>query len=308
RYTYDILAQRLKVIPGTYGAGLSAENYGEMDVRGFEILLNYRNNLGAFKYSLGGNIGYSKDKVIYVDEPEGLEDWRSAIGQPLDRIWGFKDYGLIKDEATLNAIPDDYKVFGREPMLGTIYFQDIRGQNRSPEPDGIIDFNDQTWLSTNGIPRINYGINLGFEWNNISTSFLFQGVGAYDKMVTTTHCPGVFQTGDKPYFDLWTEAWTPEKPNNPYPRAGNWGYAELGYESTEFWKRNGAYLRLKDLRVAYTIPGDLTKKILMDKAQVYFNGTNLFFLSDFKEYDPEQAYLNSFNLMKTFTFGLSINF
>lgn len=308
RYTYDILAPRIKVIPSTYGAGLSAENYGEMNVKGFEISLDYRNKIGEFGYSIGANMGYAKDNVIYVDEPAGLEDWRSAIGQPLNRIWGFKDHGLIRDEATLNAIPDDYRVFGNKPMLGTILFEDIRGQNRSPEPDGIIDFNDQTWLSTNAIPRINYGINLGFEWKNITASILFQGVGAYDKMVQSNFTGGVFQVGAYPYFDLWTEAWTPEKPNNPYPRAGNWGPAELGYESSQFWMRNGAYMRLKDLNIAYTIPQIWTRKILMDKASVFFNATNLFVISEFKEHDPEQAYLNSFNLMKTFTFGLSVNF
>ena len=310
RYSYDILKDRIRVVPATYGADLSSENYARMDVRGIEFALNYNNNIGEFNYSIGGNIGWAKDKVLYIDEAEGLEKWRSAIGHPQDRLWGYDDYGLIRNQTTLDGLPSGYTQFGDSPTLGAIRFKDIRGTNRTEGADGKIDANDETWLSDNAIPRINYGINFDAEWKGFSLSLLFQGVGAYDKMVRTmnTSSGGVFQVGSRPYFELWTDHWTEERPNAKYPRAAGWGASQYGWEASRFWMRNGAYLRLKNLNFAYTIPQKWTSSFGIDKCQIYLNATNLFCISGFKETDPEQYALDSYPIMKSFTGGLSINF
>ncbi len=308
-HRYDILWGRERVVPGTYGASLSNENYAEVDVKGFELDLRYRDRAGDLSYSIGANMGYAKDKVILVDEPAGLEDWRSAIGHPQNRLWGYVSQGIIRDQATLDAIPSDFTQFGRDPMLGVILFEDIRGANRTEGADGIVDDNDQTWLSDNAVPRINYGISFNLAWKGLVVDMLFQGVGAYDKIVKTqnTSTGGVFQTGDRPYFELWTDRWTPERPDAPYPRAGNWGMNEFGWAPSQFWIRSGAYLRFKNLNIAYDLPISWLEQKNM-KIQVFVNGTNLFVASKFKEYDPEQDRLDSYPLMKSYTGGLNIKF
>ena len=249
------------------------------------------------------------DEVILVDEPEGLEDWRSAIGHPQNRLWGYSSLGLIRDQATLDALPADFKQFGRDPMLGVILFEDVRGENRTEGADGIIDGNDQIWLSDNAVPRINYGISFNVAWKGLVVDMLFQGVGAYDKIVKTqnTRNGGVFQVGARPYFELWTDRWTPERTDAPYPSAGGWGMNEFGWAPSQFWIRSGAYLRLKNLNIAYELPINWLDKNNMS-VQIFVNGTNLFVLSEFKEYDPEQDRLDSYPLMKTYTGGLNIKF
>lgn len=310
RYSYDILKERIRVIPGTYGANLSAENYAKMDVRGLEFSLNYNNNIGKFKYTIGGNIGWAKDKVLKIDEPAGMESWRTAIGHPIDRIWGYDDYGIIRTQAQLDAIPENFTQWGEKPTLGAIHYKDLRGPNRSGPPDGNIDANDMTFLSDNAIPRINYGINLDGEWKGFTLSLLFQGVGSYDKILSTKDTPngGVFQGGQRPYFELWTSHWTPENPNAPYPRAAAYSWNPYGIYGSRFWIRNGAYLRLKNVNLAYTLPKAWTQHLLIDKCQVYLNATNLLCISGFSETDPEQYMLDSYPIMKSFTAGLSINF
>lgn len=310
RYSYDILMNRVRVVPGTYGADLSAENYAKMDVRGLEFAINYSDKVGDIKYSVGGNMGWAKDKVKYIDEAIGLESWRSAIGHPLDRIWGYEDYGIIRDQATLDKLPADFKQWGSAPMLGAILYKDIRGENRSEGPDGKVDANDMTWLSENAIPRINYGLNFDVEWKGISLSVLFQGVGAYDKIMSTKDTPngGVFQGGQRPYFEIWTDHWTPENPDAEYPRAAEYSWNPFGIYASRFWIRNGAYLRLKNINLAYTLPKEWTSFLLIDKCQIYLNATNLFYISGVKETDPEQYAMDSYPIMKSFSAGLNINF
>ena len=176
-------------------------------------------------------------------------------------------------------------------------------------PTAKLDDNDYTYLSDNGDPRINYGFGFRGEWKGISLNVHFQGVGAYDRMVSTMNGGGVFQV-DRPYFELWSKNyWTPENPDAKYPRvAGGWMQPEYGGGASSFWLRNGAYLRLKNLDIAYTLPQKWYGRTGISRVQFFVNGTNLFCLSGLDEHDPEQKTLDSYPLMRTFTGGLNINF
>lgn len=87
----------------------------------------------------------------------------------------------------------------------------------------------------------------------------------------------------------------------------NW--QESGTGASSFWIRNGAYLRLRDLNVSYSLPQSLTKAMKINHVNLFFNGTNLFVFSPMTEFhDPEQKMYDSYPVMKTFTLGLDIKF
>ena len=313
--TKDILGPRSGSTPTTLGANLPWLNYAGRSWKGFEMSASYKNRKGELKYEVYGNMGYAIDEWDTYDEPDSYTDgtykdnWRSRIGKPANRVFGLISNGMIRTEADLAKLPAGYTVYGREPQIGTLWFEDIRGQNYSDGPDGKIDDNDRVYLSDNGAPRINYGFGVNLEWKGFSVNTHFQGVGAFDRMVSNRNGDGVFQV-DRPYFELWaSNYWTPETPNAKYPRvAGEWRRPEYGGTGSSFWVRNGAYLRLKNLNIGYALPKHWYNKLGIDNVQVFANGTNLFVLTDFKEYDPEQATLDSYPLMKTFTGGVNINF
>jgi hypothetical protein len=124
---------------------------------------------------------------------------------------------------------------------------------------------------------------------------------------------GFYQHGgaNRPYFPIWTspDVWTPENPGGKYPRVVGSGWYESGVGKSTFWKRNGAYIRLKNLNIGYSIPKTVLSPVGLTSAQVFFNGTNLFSISEVNELmDPEQAYYDSYPLMKTFTIGLNFSF
>ena len=92
--------------------------------------------------------------------------------------------------------------------------------------------------------------------------------------------------------------WTPENPNGTFPRLINSTdrpaeyiqYAEFAlYEMSDTWVKRCDYVRLQNLRLAYTLPSELTKKAHLDKVTVGVEGRNLLvFSSDYKNYlDPE---------------------
>lgn len=305
----DILQQRVASVPDTYGRSKAAENFAEQQWTGFEMSLRYSNHIGNVNYSVNANMGYVKDKWTKFDEPENLPGWKSRIGYPNDFLKGYICEGVIRTQEQLDALPEGFTQFGKKPRLGQLLYKDIRGANEEWGADGIVDSNDWDYLSRKATPRINYGFGFSVEWKGLSIEALFQGVGAYDRMVKTNNGDGVFQVDSTPYFELWTgDVWTPENTDAKYPAAvGDWSEV-YGAAGSTFWMRNGAYLRLKNLNIAYTLPKQWYQKWGLNQVQVFGNGTNLFSIDGMDEMDPEQDKLDSYPIMRTFTVGLNVNF
>lgn len=321
----DILGSRLVTIPDTYGQQLAPENYAERSWRGFEINASWRNKAlgGALDYTIYGNIGYSKDQWDVIDQsslysPGGNLEEFTKIGNPLKMLAGLKTVGMVRTQEQLNELNQKgFKQFGRAPYLGGLYFEDVRGDGYAPGPDGKIDDNDIQLLSKNGSPRINYGFGTNLKWKGISLNLHFQGVGMYDRMISNLGgydegMGGIRQYGGtvRPYYPIWTtDVWTPENPNAKYPRVIGKSWYESGTGNQSFWIRNGAYLRLKNLNIGYDLPAKWISGLKISSAQIFFNGTNLFVISDMTEFqDPEQDTYDSYPLMKSFTFGIDIKF
>ena len=316
----DILGSRTTTLPSTYGASLAPENYAERSWRGGEFTLTWRDKVQhGINYSLHMNIGYSKDRWDVLDESViymtgNLKDL-SLVGMSAGRITGLKVDHLLTDQAEVDElIAKGFKQYGRDPYLGGLLFQDTRGDGYSLGPDGKIDGNDAyNLLSENGTPRINYGFGGSFSWKGITIDMHFQGVGSYDRLVGCDATKGIPQYGGntRPYYPIWTsdKCWSPENPNGVYPRVIGKNQYESGYGNTDFWMRNGAYVRLKNLNIGYNLPASILRPLGLLHAQVFMNATNLFSISAMNEFmDPEQKYYDSFPLMRSFTFGLNFSF
>ena len=316
----DILGSRLVTIPDTYGQELAPENYAARSWRGIEFSSMWRDQAfdGEIGYTVYGNIGYAKDQWDVLDESDAYEAggnmaWGTAIGHPIDRIIGYKTVGMIRTQEQLDELlAQGFTQFGRDPYLGGLYFEDIRGDSYSEGPDGKIDSNDTQILSENAAPRINYGLGVGLTWKNFSVDAHFQGVGVYDRIISNKEGEGMRQHGGsvRPYYPIWADdVWTPDNPDAKYPRPIGQNWYESGTGAQSFWIRNGAYLRLKNLNIGYNLPQKWIDPLKVSSAQLFFNGTNLLTFSEMKEFhDPEQENYDSYPVMKSFTFGIDVKF
>lgn len=317
----DILGSRLVTLPDNYGQELAPENYAARSWRGGEITLQWNDNAvnNEVNYSIMANLGYAKDQWDVFDEapafgPDGNRNFESRIGRPHDRIIGLKTLGIIRTQEQLDELlAQGFKQFGRDPYLGGLYFEDVRGDGYAPGPDGKIDVNDNQLLSSNAAPRINYGFGLNISYKSFSLQTHFQGVMNYDRIISNQEGAGMRQHGGavRPYYPIWAsdEVWTPDNVDGKYPRPIGQNWFESGTGASSFWIRNGAYLRLRTLNLAYNLPKGWISALKLDNAQLYFNGTNLFVFSSVKEFhDPEQKNYDSYPIMKTFSFGLDVRF
>ena len=100
-----------------------------------------------------------------------------------------------------------------------------------------------------------------------------------------------------------------ENPNGNFPALGNRSYNTL---PSSFWIANGAYCRMKNLELGYTIPSKLLSKAKIQLLRFYISAQNLFTITNFKNYDPEKYASDSQNCTypnaKTFSLGINLNF
>ncbi len=315
----NILGSRTVTIPDSYGQVLAPENYAARSFRGGEIELAWRDVIGTnITYGVYANMGYAKDRWDILDEgpqfqPGGVQHWQTQVGYSSNRLIGLKALGIIRTQEQLDKlIADGFTQYGRKPYLGAILYEDIRGDNYADGADGKIDNNDYQVLSNNGNPRINYGLGFNVGWKGFTIDAHFQGVGAYDRLISNLDGLGMRQHGGnfRVYYPIWAnDVWTPETPDAKYPRPVGSNWQESGTGPSSFWLRNGAYLRLRNLNIGYNLPGLWMQKLSLQGAQIFLNGTNLFTVSKMNEFhDPEQDNYDSYPVMKTFTIGLNLRF
>ena len=254
------------------------------------------------------------DESAIYREGGALHDL-SLVGKSPHRITGLIAEKLLTDPAEVEALKaKGFKQYGRDPYLGGLLFKDTRSDGYMPGPDNKIDGNDSyNVLSENAKPRMNYGFGGSIKWKGITLDAHFQGVMAYDRCVGTGS-GGFNQYGgaNRVYYPIWAsdKCYDPERnPNGVYPRVIGSSWYESGTGVTSFWIRNGAYIRLKNLNIAYDLPKNWLRPLGLNSVQVFGNATNLFVISDLTEFiDPEQKHYDSYPLMKTFSFGLNVSF
>ncbi|GFR77246.1 TonB-linked outer membrane protein, SusC/RagA family [Elysia marginata] len=242
-----ILVSSARGVPGTLGASFPATNQGELKSYGIDISMNYRNKIGEdFVYSMGFNLGYAMEKFVKWPQAENIPDIQKVIGLPTSGVVrGYISKGIIRDQAVIDELnAKNYLQHEQKLQLGNVLIKDINGDDYKPGPDGRVDSNDIAILSKNATPRLNFGIPLDFSWKALSLNIFFQGVGPYDKFVSTKNGLGVFQDRDRPYFNIWTQAYSKEyNLDGKYPSIfGSWDNPTRTGRRTSFWKRNGAYI------------------------------------------------------------------
>ena len=319
KYTYDILQNISNVYPASLGGHYpTRENTGTFDNRGFELILKHRNSIGKFNYSVTGNLSYAHNRVLSRVQADNTLPWQSVLGRPYGAIWGYKSDGLYQTQEELENAP---KPVGVQPRLGDIKYVDING-------DGQITSQDQVEIARARMPEMMFSLTLDADWKGFDISVQLQGAARTDRMLQEMWYRG-FTDGTKPVSDMtplttpWygnydnaplylvENSWRPDNTNAEYPRlsVAKQSYANNSVVS-DFWKRNGAYLRLKNVTLGYTFPRKWTNKIGIGNLRVYASGYNLLTATEFKYLDPESTNVVTgyYPQQRTFSFGVDVSF
>jgi hypothetical protein len=59
--------------------------------------------------------------------------------------------------------------------------------------------------------------------------------------------------------------------------------------ATSYWVEDGSFVRIKNIRLGYTLPKKATQKLGLTAAKIYVNFENVYLFSDYSNYDPEAS-------------------
>ena len=188
--------------------------------------------------------------------------------------------------------------------------------------DGIIDPKDRFILG-NAFPRYTFGFNYAVAWKGFDFSLFAQGVGKRDMVVRGELLEPFHSNYSYVIFKHQLDYWTPTHTDAKYPRLsapGSTSTANNFRLGSDMYLLNGAYLRLKNITLGYTLPKAWTDKMSMQKLRVYVTGQNLFTFSSCSFIDPESSEFNNqmrnggansgrnYPTLKYYGFGLDIEF
>lgn len=277
-------------------------NMGSVASQGFDGHFHFKQKVGNVDFTLRGNITYGKNEIKVTDELNSRYAYTRGAGYRIDQARGLIAEGLFKDYEEIRNSPQ--QGYGTV-MPGDIKYKDVNG-------DGKVNDDDIVAIGATTKPNLIYGFGLSAAWKGFDFNMLFQGAGKSNFFMngSAVYLFSKGETGnvlkDIAESNRWIEG-VNEDVNADYPRL-SYGGNSNNYRNSTFWLRDGSYIRLKNLDIGYTLPKQLSQKLFMRKARIFFMGQNLLTFAPFKTWDPELGSSDGqkYPLGKSFTLGLNI--
>ncbi len=295
-------------LPSILGVSEPNSNAADMKTRGFDLNLGWTDNIGKVKYGATFILSDYTAEITRFSNPSGLLS-SYYVGQKMGEIWGFETGGLFQTDEEAQAL-DQTNISGRPRIAGDLWFVDLDGDKKITRGDNTLSNPGDQHIIGNNTPRYSYGFRSNFSWKGFDLVLFFQGVAKRDIQIDPSR--GSFFLSQ--YMSQWalfpkigTDYWTPENTDAYYPRplySGDRG--DITATQTRFLQ-NGAYLRLKQLSLSYTVNESLARKVSLRNIRFYATGANLLTLTKMIEtIDPELDNPGRYPLSKSFTLGLKV--
>jgi len=292
----DILIARASISPiaGYNGTAVYA-NLGEMDNRGMDANIEYKDRIGKLGLRLFGNVTFSNNKIVFQDEPLRKYAYQRGTGHRFGEFTGYVADGLFIDQDDIDR--------NAEQKFGVVHPGDIKYRNLNAKDDDIVDAYDWQYLGKSWFPEWLYGAGFSVNYGNFDLSMFFQGTlnaaimangswidgnGMGASGVGVVPFSGIGQYPNNTLANV-TDRWTPEDPRQDayYPRLSLASLSDNNYLGSSRWLKNGSYLRLKQASIGYTLSSPTLKKGGLSSLYLYLSGQNLLTFSKFKLWDPE---------------------
>ncbi|WP_245826906.1 TonB-dependent receptor [Parapedobacter luteus] len=318
-HRYNILMNRAS-IPATMGLQATPRaNVGEVKSRSTDLQLDYSNNFGPdFYLSFRGNFTFSQNRYEAFEEPSYAEPWLYRKGHSTSQRWGYIAERLFVDDYEVASSPvqnfGDFITRG-----GDIKYRDING-------DGVINSLDQVPIGFPTVPEIVYGFGFSTRYKSVDFSAFFQGsarssfwidVNATSPFInyrSQAEIDAGFLAGKQlqnQLLKVYADSYWSEENRDLYavwPRLSS-VYNSNSNQTSTWFMRNGAFLRLKSVELGYTFPRSLVERIQVQNLRLYGSATNLFTITGFKYWDVEMAGNGlGYPIQRVMNIGLQLDF
>lgn len=331
----------LLAVPTVPSAGLKGypmTNAGAVRNYGFETQVTYRKTFGDFSFDVGFNLSYIKNEVTSLgtgNEPvwgayleEGsISDYvtKTAVGRPIGSFFGYVTDGIFQtyDEIRASAQYEPGKMDSEQTTrVGDFRFKDLNG-------DGKITAEDRTYLGS-PLPDFVFGVPLNFRYKGFDLGLFFQGQTG-NKIYNVMDYYLYNAAEGNVYADIRGKHWSGQVAENRafFPLNTSAAIPDLdaddaarNFRSSDFFVKDGSYLRLKEVRLAYNFPVDWISRLGVKSLTLSVTAYNLLTFTKYDGFDPEVGKVvgsegnnlsmgvdhGNYPQARSFTFGLQLGF
>ncbi len=289
-------------------------NTGTLQNRGFDLSLNGKIlSSKDFTWNANAVVSAYKNKVISLGLSAPLNNeftniritggsLRTIQGSPAAFFYGFvtegifQDYGEIAKHATQTA--------GSDPTTSTapgdIKFKDINN-------DGVINNEDRANIG-NANPTFTFGLTNSFSYKGFELNVFIQGSqGNRVLNFTRWYTEGGVSNGN--YSNNVLSRWTAPGTSNSMPRM-TLNDPNGNNRVSDRFVEDASYLRVKNVRLSYSLPAKWAEQLKMKKTQFYVSAQNLFTFTKYTGFDPEvggAVDIGFYPQARTFIAGITID-
>lgn len=316
-HRYDILSSR-NTLPSIVAVNLPLMNLGIVDNKGYEISLGWNDSKRNLNWWIQGNISYSKNKIIYMDEVSPNYPWMAQTGRStglnygylFDRFLAVDDFdaeGNLKVDAKGNSLLPAMSLANPKP--GDVLFKDLNG-------DGKINGDDKTYFGYSDRPDYVFGLLGGIRWKGFEISMQWTAGLHASRVLSGEYREPFGSTNSRALLKfLANDSWTPNHTNARFPRM-TFTRKQHYLEDSDLWLMDGSYLRLKVLDIGYTFgQSKALSKVGIKSLRIYLSGYNLLtFFSELNDMDidPEGttggSTIDSYPNVRIFNLGVNLAF
>jgi TonB-linked SusC/RagA family outer membrane protein len=290
----NILETRNVSISDIFGfSDLPDENIGEVENKGYEIVLSHRNKLGEFNYQVGANMAFARSKIVFMDEVSYEDhEYYAATGKPVGASVYYQADGIVNTQEEL----DEYIELRSTAGLGDTKLIDMNN-------DGTINSEDQVRADLTDTPEYVFGLSFAAQYRQFDFSMFWQGqtnAQNYDyrfpRLGRSNYENGMVARAK--------DRWTVDNPDGTMPRADDdapWNNSLFVFDAS--------FIRLKTIELGYTFPKRWLSKAGLSDVRIYCSGFNLLTFTKYDWIDPEISgdYLY-YPQQKTLNIGVNVKF
>ncbi|MEZ2335228.1 SusC/RagA family TonB-linked outer membrane protein [Mucilaginibacter sp. RCC_168] len=277
--------------------------------KGFELGLKWNDKINSkLSYSVGANISYNKNNVIGLNGGQALfggginskQVTRTDNGQPIGSYYVLQATGVFQNAAELTGAPTN--TF--EPnKVGGLKYADINH-------DGVIDANDRVYAGSYQ-PKYYGGFNFAINYTHFDLSADF--TGNWGNKIYNGKKNSRGSENDNIEASYANSRFTTAKPSGTDPNV-----ITSSTPPSTYFIESGAYLRLNNLTLGYTLPSAMLKRANISRLRIFLTSQNLFTLKRYSGSSPElfnndvntgitEAGIDNTNYPVTRTFALGLN-
>ena len=292
--------------PSYFGYNAPQNNAADMYTKGWDLELSWSDQIGNFSYGVSANISDYRSKMGYMADKQSFSgNTITEEGSYYQEWYLYQSKGLILNaDAMYDASGNKIPVLTASDKEGCIQYEDIDG-------DGKITASNDRVRSGNSLPEYLFGGSVWANWKGFDFNLSFQGIGHQNSywswgsqpyLYTAYACPKILLDSHWSYDNT-----DEENAKAKYPKITT--NTSNVYAASTYYLFNGAYTRIKNITLGYTLPQSLTRKLTVSKLRFYVSANDLpaMFHHYPKGYDPEWNKTGDY-ITSSYIAGLNLTF